>query len=70
MAGAGPARRDGGPRQRRRAAVTEPTHLVDATMFWSATGGGVRRYLLAKQHWLARATGVAAHDRRAAGAWR
>jgi alpha-1,6-mannosyltransferase len=31
-------------------------HLVDATMFWSATGGGVRRYLLAKHAWLARHT--------------
>ena len=29
------------------------THLVDATMFWSASGGGVRRYLLAKHAWLA-----------------
>lgn len=27
-------------------------HLVDATMFWSATGGGVRRYLLSKRQWL------------------
>lgn len=27
-------------------------HLVDTTMFWSPTGGGVRRYLLAKQAWL------------------
>lgn len=32
-------------------------HLVDATMFWSATGGGVRRYLQAKHAWLARNTG-------------
>jgi alpha-1,6-mannosyltransferase len=32
-------------------------HVVDATMFWSATGGGVRRYLLAKQAWLARQPG-------------
>ncbi len=31
-------------------------HLVDATMFWSATGGGVRRYLLAKRAWLQRHT--------------
>jgi alpha-1,6-mannosyltransferase len=28
-----------------------PRHVVDATMFWSATGGGVRRTLLAKQAW-------------------
>lgn len=27
-------------------------HLVDTTMFWSSSGGGVRRYLLAKQAWL------------------
>lgn len=27
-------------------------HLVDTTMFWSPTGGGVRRYLLAKQAWM------------------
>jgi alpha-1,6-mannosyltransferase len=28
-------------------------HLVDATMFWSAHGGGVGRYLRAKQDWAA-----------------
>jgi len=27
-------------------------HVVDATMFWSPTGGGVRRYLEAKRSWL------------------
>lgn len=32
-------------------------HLVDATMFWSPTGGGVGRYLRSKQAW------VAAHAR-------
>ena len=32
----------------------EPLHLVDATMFWSPTGGGVRRYLQTKHAWLAR----------------
>jgi hypothetical protein len=26
--------------------VAAGTHVVDATMFWSATSGGVRRYLL------------------------
>ncbi len=26
--------------------------LLDATMFWSAAGGGVRRYLLRKREWL------------------
>lgn len=31
-------------------------HIVDTTMFWSPTGGGVRRYLLAKQQWLRRHT--------------
>ena len=30
------------------------THVVDATMFWSPTGGGVRRYLQTKHAWLAR----------------
>ncbi|HEY2929154.1 glycosyltransferase [Piscinibacter sp.] len=33
-------------------------HLVDATMFWSASGGGVRRYLQAKHAWLALSTRV------------
>lgn len=27
-------------------------HLVDTTMFWSASGGGVRRYLQIKRAWL------------------
>jgi alpha-1,6-mannosyltransferase len=40
-----------------RASSERPHHVVDATMFWSATGGGVRRYLLAKQAWLARQPG-------------
>lgn len=31
-------------------------HIVDTTMFWSPTGGGVRRYLQAKQQWLRRHT--------------
>jgi alpha-1,6-mannosyltransferase len=31
----------------------DPLHLVDATMFWSPTGGGVRRYLQTKHAWLA-----------------
>jgi alpha-1,6-mannosyltransferase len=30
-----------------------PGHLVDVTMFWSAQGGGVSRYLRTKQRWLA-----------------
>ena len=37
--------------------MTDPIHVVDATMFWSATGGGVRRYLLTKHAWLARRAG-------------
>ncbi|MEO5881958.1 MAG: glycosyltransferase family 1 protein, partial [Caldimonas sp.] len=37
--------------------MTESIHVVDATMFWSATGGGVRRYLLTKHEWLARRPG-------------
>ena len=37
--------------------MTDPIHIVDATMFWSATGGGVRRYLLTKHAWLARRAG-------------
>ncbi|MBS0447031.1 MAG: glycosyltransferase [Proteobacteria bacterium] len=28
-------------------------HLLDATMFWSRTGGGVGRYLREKQNWIA-----------------
>ena len=27
-------------------------HLVDTTLFFSPTSGGVKRYLTAKQHWL------------------
>jgi len=37
-----------------------PAHLVDVTMFWSAQGGGVARYLRTKQRWLA-AQGVWRH---------
>jgi alpha-1,6-mannosyltransferase len=37
--------------------MSDPLHVVDATMFWSATGGGVRRYLLCKHDWLARRPG-------------
>lgn len=33
-----------------------PAHLLDATMFWSATSGGVRRYIQAKRQWLHRHT--------------
>lgn len=39
------------------ASTTSGPHLVDATMFWTGTGGGVRRYLQAKHAWLARHTG-------------
>jgi alpha-1,6-mannosyltransferase len=38
-----------------------PLHLLDCTMFWSATGGGVQRYLRAKQQWL-RAQGDVRHS--------
>ena len=34
-------------------AMSDPLHLVDTTMFWSPTGGGVRRYLQTKHDWLA-----------------
>ena len=37
--------------------MTPAIHVVDATMFWSATSGGVRRYLLTKHAWLARRAG-------------
>ncbi len=37
--------------------MSDPIHVVDATMFWSATGGGVRRYLLAKHAWMERQPG-------------
>ncbi len=35
----------------------DPLHVVDTTMFWSATGGGVRRYLRTKHAWLGRQPG-------------
>jgi alpha-1,6-mannosyltransferase len=37
--------------------MSDPLHVVDTTMFWSATGGGVRRYLLTKHDWLAHRPG-------------
>jgi alpha-1,6-mannosyltransferase len=37
--------------------VAAGTHVVDATMFLSPTGGGVRRYLLAKHEWMTHYTG-------------
>jgi alpha-1,6-mannosyltransferase len=37
--------------------MPDPLHLVDATMFWSPTGGGVRRYLQTKHAWLAAQAG-------------
>ncbi len=39
------------------APAPHPAHVVDATMFWSATGGGVRRYLQAKSRWMAQQRG-------------
>jgi hypothetical protein len=47
-------------------AMSEPLHLVDTTMFWSPTGGGVRRYLQTKHEWLATAAALAPFDRGAA----
>ncbi|MEO7057059.1 MAG: hypothetical protein ABI281_06300, partial [Caldimonas sp.] len=34
--------------------MREPIHVVDTTMFWSPTGGGVRRYVQTKHAWLSR----------------
>ena len=39
------------------AADAAARHVVDATMFWSPTGGGVRRYLLTKNAWLRQEAG-------------
>lgn len=39
------------------AARSVAPHLVDCTMFWSAHGGGVRRYLETKRDWLTRRAG-------------
>ena len=52
---AAPSRVDGRPAPRRgdNEPMSEPLHLVDTTMFWSPTGGGVRRYLQTKHDWLA-----------------
>jgi len=36
-----------------RAGETRTVHLVDATLFYSPTSGGVKRYLAAKHAWLA-----------------
>ena len=38
--------------------MREPLHLVDTTMFWSPTGGGVRRYVQTKHDWLASRSGI------------
>ena len=39
-----------------RAGETRTVHLVDATLFYSPTSGGVKRYLSAKHSWLAEHT--------------
>jgi len=39
-----------------RVSRMKPLHLVDTTLFYSPTSGGVRRYLNAKHAWLARHT--------------
>src|SRR5438876_2748924 len=36
-----------------RGATEESMHLVDTTLFFSPTSGGVKRYLTAKHAWLA-----------------
>lgn len=36
--------------------IAMAAHLVDVTMFWTETSGGVRRYIQAKRHWLHRHT--------------
>lgn len=36
--------------------IVPAPHLLDATMFWSAAGGGVGRYLRDKRQWLRRST--------------
>ncbi len=38
--------------------MRESLHLVDTTMFWSPTGGGVRRYVQTKHEWLAARPGI------------
>src|SRR2546429_5787318 len=38
---------------RDRRAILESMHLVDTTLFYSPTSGGVKRYLTAKYAWLA-----------------
>ena len=38
--------------------MREPLHLVDTTMFWSPTGGGVRRYVQTKHEWLTARPGI------------
>ena len=43
--------------------MSEPLHLVDTTMFWSATGGGVRRYLLDQARLAGAPPRLAPHDR-------
>src|SRR5579871_3075245 len=40
-------------RQRVARRLVSPMHLVDTTLFYSPTSGGVRRYLNAKHAWLA-----------------
>jgi alpha-1,6-mannosyltransferase len=56
-------RRAGAPKIEHSQAVTAPgaghaaRHLVDVTVFYAPTSGGVRRYLLAKHAWLAQRAG-------------
>ena len=36
----------------------EPVHLVDSTMLFAPKSGGVKRYLLAKHHWMSQRPGL------------
>jgi alpha-1,6-mannosyltransferase len=47
------ARLQADPPVRPRPAPARGLHVVDATMFWSVSGGGVGRYVRAKHAWLA-----------------
>jgi alpha-1,6-mannosyltransferase len=49
------------PRPERRVAGSRP-HLVDTTMFYAPRSGGVKRYLLAKRAWMARARPEVRHS--------
>jgi alpha-1,6-mannosyltransferase len=52
-----------------RIAPDSRAHLVDTTMFYAPRSGGVKRYLLAKRAWLARARPELRHSVVVPGAW-